>query len=221
MLGQKSILLATCIAIYLASSGCAVPIKYDASVPDEVPVGFTGKISDQTISLELPELTLSAQVQAYNWDGQYLLRPLGVWIEVDPRNGWVILDPRLVMLKSDQGDNLAAISFLGPSESWHSPRALAAGCGPRRFHTGIAITNIAVSQESVMQANNAAGIFRPSLGPVTSEGQKCFMFWFDTDPMPSHNFVLTIDGITVDSEKLVIPKLFFKKGSLSSLRGIP
>jgi len=220
MYGQKTILLVACIIIFIASSGC-VPIKYNASVPLEVPTGSIGKISKQTISLELPELTLSAQIQAYDWDGQYLLKPLGVWIEVNPRNGWVILDPRLVMLKSDQGDYLKAVSFLGPSESWHSPRALAAGCGPRRFHSGIAITNIAVSQEWVMQANNAAGIFRPSIGPVTGEGQKCFMFWFDTDPMPNHSFVLAIDGITIDGMKLSVPKILFKEGSLTSVRSIP
>lgn len=220
MYGRKTTLLVACFIIVIASSGC-VPIKYDASVPLEVPPGLIGKISKQTIELELPELTLSAQIQAYDWDGQYLLKPLGVWIEVNPRNGWVILDPRLVMLKSDQGDYLKAVSFLGPSESWYSPRALAAGCGPRRFHSGIAITNIAVTQEWVMQANNAAGIFRPSIGPVTSEGQKCFMFWFDTDPKPNHNFVLIIDGITIDGMKLSIPKILFKEGSLTSVRSIP
>ncbi|MDH3219841.1 MAG: hypothetical protein OEO19_09935 [Gammaproteobacteria bacterium] len=209
------------LAQVLFLAGCFVPIKYDASVPLEIPSGFEGKISEQTISLDLPELILSAQIQAYDWDGQYLRRPLGVWIELNPKNGWVKFDPQYVTLKTDEEDELSSVSFLGPSNSWHSPRALAAGCGPRRFHSGIAITNIGVSQEWVVQANNEVGIYRPTVGPVFSEGKKCFMFWFDTDPMPVHTFVLSVGGITVDENKVPVPKILFQNGSLTTFRGIP
>jgi len=51
-------------------------MSYDVSVPREIPPGISGKTGNETITLELPDLTLSAQVQAYDWDGEYLRRPL-------------------------------------------------------------------------------------------------------------------------------------------------
>lgn len=207
--------------LLLLASGCAAPIKYDASVPQEIPAGFTGKINRQTISLELPELTLSAQIQAYDWDGQYLLKPLGVWLEVSPRNGWITLDPQQVRLKTDQGPDINALSFLGPSKSWESPGTLAAGCGPRGYGTGIGMTRIAVSQKSIIEADSASGIYRPSIGPVISQGKNCFMFWFDTDPVPEHEFLLSVDGIFIDGKNVTLPKIRFQKGSLLAPKGIP
>jgi hypothetical protein len=211
------------IGLTVVLNGCFVPMSYDVSVPREIPPGTTGKINNETITLELPDLTLSAQVQAYNWDGTYLLKPLGVWLELRPLNGSATLDPQQVTLKSNGGDDLDAVSFLGPSVAWSSPRAFAAGCGPRRYHSGIAITNLAVSQEWVMEARHIgdAGIFRPSVGPVPIEGKKCFMFWFDTDALPDHIFTLSIDGITMNGQKVPIPKIHFEKRSVSTVRGIP
>lgn len=211
------------IGVTVLLGGCFVPMSYDVSVPREIPPGISGKISNETITLELPELNLSAQVQAYDWDGQYLLRPLGVWLELEPLNGSATLDPQQVTLKSNGEDSLDAVSFLGPSEAWSSPRAFAAGCGPRRYHSGIAITNLAVSQEWVMEAKHIgdAGIFRPSVGPVAIEGKKCFMFWFDTDSLPDHIFTLSIDGITMNGKKVPVPRIQFEKGSVSTVRGIP
>jgi len=214
-------LVAICVTVPLG--GCFVPMSYDVSVPREIPPGTAGKINNETITLELPDLTLSAQVQAYDWDGTYLLKPLGVWLELQPLNGSAMLDPQQVTLKSNGGDDLDAVSFLGPSVAWSSPRAFAAGCGPRRYHSGIAITNLAVSQEWVMEARyiGDAGIFRPSVGPVLIEGKKCFMFWFDTDSMPDHIFILTIDGITMNGRNVPVPIIQFEKGSVSTVRGIP
>jgi hypothetical protein len=201
--------------------GCFVPIKYQASLPREVPPGSTGKTSKETIRLELPELTLSAQVQSYDWGGTYLLKPLGVWVELDASDGRFTLDARHVTLESDEGGALQPVSFLGPANSWHSPRAFAAGCGPRIFRSGIAITNIGVSQESVWEANEEAGIFRPSVGAVPFEGKKCFMFWFDTDPLPDHLFTLSLHGISRDGKRVSIPEIHFEKGSVWTIRGFP
>jgi hypothetical protein len=106
-------LVATCVTVLLG--GCFVPMSYDVSVPREIPPGTTGKINNETITLDLPDLTLSAQVQAYDWDGTYLLKPLGVWLELQPLNGSALLDPQQVTLKSNGGDDLDAVSFLGPS----------------------------------------------------------------------------------------------------------
>jgi hypothetical protein len=201
--------------------GCLIPIKYEASLPREIPPGSTGTTNDETIRLELAELTLSAQVQSYNWGGTYLLKPLGVWLELEASGGEFTLDARDVTLRSDGDDALQPVSFLGPADSWHSPRAFAAGCGPRIFRSGIAITNIGVSQESVLEAKAEAGIFRPSVGAVPFEGKKCFMFWFDTDPWPDHVFTLSIQGIRRDGKKVPVPEMHFAKGSVWTLRGIP
>ena len=190
-------------------------------MPLEIPSGFDGKISKQTISLDLPELTLSTQIQAYDGDVGYLRRPLGVWIELHPKSGWIKFDPQYVTLKSDEEAEISAVSFLGPSKSWHSPRAIAAGCGPRRYRSGIAITNIGVSPEMVMLADNTVGIYKPTVGPVFSEGRKCFMFWFDTDPMPIHTFVLSVDGISVDEKRVPVPKIDFQNKSLTTIRAVP
>lgn len=209
------------VGMVLVLSGCVLPISYDASVPQEIPSGYDGKISRQTISLDLPELTLSTQVQAYDGDIGKLRRPLGVWIELDPKSGWVKFDPRYVTLKSDDGDELSPVSFLGPSNAWHSPRALAAGCGPRVYRSGMWITLIGLSPDMVMRADNSVGIYKPTVGPVFSEGRKCFMFWFDTDPLPVHTFVLSVDGISVDEKSVSVPKIVFQGKSLITIATYP
>jgi len=201
--------------------GCFIPMSYDVSVPREIPPGTTGKIRKDIIELELPGLRLSAQVQAYDWNGQFLYKPLGVWLELEPLAGSLTLDTRTVSLKSDDDGALQPIAFLGPSNSWWSPRAFAAGCGPRRYHSGIAITNIGLSQKSVLEANAEAGVFRPSAKVITIEEKKCFMFWFDTDTLPGHIFTLSITGVSQDGKLVPVPEMQFKKGSISTLRGIP
>jgi hypothetical protein len=89
------------------------------------------------------------------------------------------------------------------------------------YRSGIGITRINVSQEDVMEANAEAGIFRPSAGAVPFEGKKCFMFWFDTDPLPDHVFTLSVDGISQDGNTVSVPKMPFEKGSVFTVRGFP
>lgn len=221
------------VLFLLPLGGCVVPFSYHVSVPQEIPSGHTGKIEKETITLDLADIRVSVQIQAYNWDGQYLLKPLGVWLEVDTKKGVVNLDPEKITLKSDDNEPLQAVSFMGPGDSWHSPRALAAGCGPRRFHTGIAITNIGVSQDQVIAATGEAivlgkppkqkivKISKPSTGPVSFEGKQCFMFWFDTDPQPDHLFVLSLDGLAREDVSIRIPAISFKKGVVSTVRAVP
>jgi len=201
--------------------GCVAPIQYEVSIPQEIPAGAAGKIHNETITLEKNQYTLSVQVQAYNWDGQYLLPPLGVWLAFDSRGKVISIDPMLVTLQSDQSNPIQAVSFLGPSVPWQSPRALSAGCGPRFYRSGIGLTRIGVSQESVLKANVKAGIKRPTVGPVNFQGRKCFMFWYKTDPMPDHVFVLRINGISVNKEKAEPLTLRFKKGVVSTIKGFP
>lgn len=209
------------LALAAFLTGCVVPLKYDVSVPQKIPPGSAGEIHKDIIELNFPDLTILAQVQAFDWDGTYLLRPLGVWLDFEPANGAFTLDTRLVTLKSDEEEALHAVSYLGPSTAWWSPRAFAAGCGPRRYHSGIAITNIGVSQKAVMEARAEAGIFRPSEKAVPIDGKRCFMFWFDTDPMPDHTFILSIGGVRNNGRDLRVPDIRFTKGTVSTVRGFP
>jgi len=201
--------------------GCFVPLKYDVSVLQEIPAGFEGEIHKDIAEINLPELTLLTQVQSFNWGGSYLVRPLAVWMEFEPLNGSITLDTRLVTLKSDGAEPLHAVSYLGPSTAWWSPRAFAAGCGPREYKTGIGISRSGVSRQSVLSADGTQGIHRPSSRTISLDGKDCFIFWFDTEPLPDHVFVLSIGGITRDGKDILIPGLRFEKGTVSTVRGFP
>ena len=201
--------------------GCFVPLKYDVSVLQEIPPGFEGEIHNDIAELNLPELTLLTQVQSFHWSGSYMVEPLAVWMEFEPLNGPITLDTRLVTLKSDSAEPLQAISYFGPSTAWWSPRAFAAGCGPREYHTGISISNSGISRQAVMSADSASGIFRPSSKAISIDSKDCFIFWFETEPLPGHVFVLSIAGITRDGNDILIPDLRFEKGTVSTVRGFP
>jgi len=200
--------------------GC-VALTYDVSVLQEIPPGYEGKIHNDIAELNLPELTLYAQVQSFHWSGSYMVEPLGVWVEFEPSGGPIALDTRSVTLKSDASEPLIAISYYGPSTAWWSPRAFAAGCGPRQYRIGISISNSALSRQSVLRADGTAGIFKPSSKAISIDGKYCFMFWFDTEPLPAHVFVLSIKGVTRDENDVLIPDLRFEKGTVSTVRGFP
>ena len=218
---RKRSLIIIAIGSLALIGGCFVPLKYDVSVLQEIPPGFEGEIHSDIVELNLPDLTLLTQVQSFHWSGSYLLEPLGVWMEFEPLNGPLSFDTRAVMLKSDTAEPLQALSYLGPSTAWWSPRAFAAGCGPREYHTGIAISNSAVSRQAVMNADSFSGIYRPSSTPISIDGKDCFMFWFETEPLPNHVFVLSIGGIKRDGKDILIPDLRFEKGTVSTVRGFP
>lgn len=205
----------------LLLSGCIAPMTYQVAVPEELPGSIKGEIHEDIIEVNLPELTLLVQVQAFDWDGQYLLPPLGVWLNINPTNGPLMFRTTGITLKSDGDDPLPPISYLGPAVKWFSPRAFAAGCGPRFYRTGIGLTRLGVSQESVISANNAAGIYRPSGDAISIDSEKCFMFWFDTDSLPDHTFVLSINGIMKNDKEVLIPDLSFSKGTVTTVRGFP
>ncbi len=218
---RKQGLAACVLGSLMLMSGCFVPLKYDAPVLQEVPMGYEGEIHKDIAELNLPELTLLAQVQAINWDGSYMLEPLGVWLEFQPLNGNITLDTRSVTLKSDDAEALAAVSYLGPSIAWWSPRAFAAGCGPRIYRSGISITNSGILRQSVLSAGGLQGIYRPSSEAISIEDKSCFMFWFDTDAQPDHTFVLSITGVTTSGNDVLIPELRFQQGTVSTIRGFP
>jgi hypothetical protein len=201
--------------------GCFVPLKYDVSVLQEIPAGFEGEIHKDIAELNFPELTLLAQVQSFHWSGSYMIEPLGVWLQFNPLDGPVTLDTRSVMLKSDSAEPLQAISYLGPGTAWWSPRAFAAGCGPRIYRSGISITNSGVLRQSVLNAGGLQGVHRISSEAISIDSKSCFMFWFETDPLPDHVFVLSISGVTKSGREVLIPELRFEKGAVSTVRGFP
>jgi len=201
--------------------GCFVPLKYDIPVLREIPSGYEGEIHKDIAELNLPELTLLTQIQAIDWSGSYTIEPLGVWMEIAPLNGTVLLDTRHVTLRPDEEEPLQAVSYLGPSTSWWSPRAFAAGCGPRVYRSGISISNSALQRQSVINAGGLQGVRRPSAQAISIDGPSCFIFWFDTEASPDHVFVLSIRGVTRNGNSVAIPELRFEKGTVSTVRGFP
>lgn len=204
-----------------ALGGCAGPVRYDASVPQGLPPGSTGTIRRQTIRLEFPGLSLSAQVQSYDWSGRHLPEPLGVWLYLDARDGRFAIDPAQVTLSADRSRPLQPVAFLGPADSWRSPRAIAAGCGPRWYAFGMTLTKSALSPDDIWWARRERGVERPTVGPVRFAGKKCFMFWYDTDPLPHHAFTLSVAGITRDGKPLAARSIRFAKGRLTGVSTIP
>jgi hypothetical protein len=200
-------------------TGCVAPIKYQTAVP-QLPAGSSGQIHSDIIELNLPELTLYIQLQALDWDGQYLLPPLGLWMNIEPLSKPIAISTLGVKLTSD-GKTAETVSYLGPDKHWFSPRALAAGCGPRFYRTGIGLSRFGASQESVINANNELGIIKPSERPISMDKEGCFMFWFDTDPLPNHTFLLDIDGISYQGKQISVPQIKFQKGTISEIRGFP
>ncbi|UCH48877.1 MAG: hypothetical protein JSU95_03480 [Betaproteobacteria bacterium] len=211
--GRVSVLVA------LVLSACVAPIRYETAIP-QLPTGSQGRIQSDLIELDLPELTVQAQLQAINWSGQYLLPPLGLWLNIEPKSDSVRLNTARISLVSD-GQVTPTVAYLGPDTAWFSPRALAAGCGPRFYRTGIGLTRLAVSQEAVNRADNEMGIFRPSDEPILLKKASCFMFWFDTDPQPDHTFELKLEGFSYNGNPVVIPHILFEKGTVGQVRGFP
>ena len=216
---SKRLLLAVPL---LLLQGCFVPISYQAAIP-ELPAGASGEIQKNIIEIELPELTLATQVQAFDWDGSYLPPPLGVWLVFEPLKGPLTLRTSQVTLRVDNNAEMTAISYLGPDVKWFSPRALAAGCGPRFYRTGIGITrnSATYSRISIIEANNNVGIFRPSDTAVTIESESCFIFWFDTNSLPNHSYALGVRGVKLDDSAVSIPDIYFNQGELTDWRGVP
>lgn len=211
------------VILPLVLQGCVAPMSYEAAIP-EIPQGIDADTHKNIIEINLPEFKLMAQIQAFDWDGEYLPPPLAVWMDINPLKGPVSLDTTQVKLKSDDDDAITAISYLGPDKKWFSPRAFAAGCGPRYYKTGIGISRLAISQTSVIEVNeysNNAGIYRPTETPVVIESDSCFMFWFDTDSLPDHKFVLSIGNLMQNGQEIPVPDIYFKKGKVTDWKGFP
>lgn len=206
------------LATFLLSA-CVANVQYDAAVP-VIPEQVRGELHNELVELRFPQLTLYAQLQAFDWDGQYLLPPLGLWLNIDPKGKPLTITTSKVTLLSD-GEPAPSVAFLGPDVAWFSPRALAAGCGPRFYRTGIGLTRFGASQESVLKADNTLGIFRPSEEPIRFTETSCFLFWFDTDSLPTHEFLLSIKGVSIEGKEIEIPDIQFKKGTLNQLRVFP
>jgi len=201
-------------------SGC-VTTRFDVSVPQGIPAGSTGKIREETIRLDLDDLSLTVQLQNFRFRGGGPLKPLGMWMGIEARNGPFLLEPHRVFLTIDEGRMIRPITFLGPASPWESPRAAGLGCGPRIYNWGWAFSKIDVSQRDVEKGNTAKGVFAPSAGPVSFQGKACFMFWFDVDPSPEQSFVVSIRGISQAGKAIQIPEIRFQKGSVRKTFSTP
>lgn len=212
--GKSKLLVVLIITCYLGAflAGCA-RLEFVVSVPAEIPAGAAGDISDETIRLELPGLKLSAQLQTYREKGNvYLSEPLGVWLNFDTGDEMFYFNPGRVLLTADNEEAMTPMTFLGPETAWQSPRAVAQGCGPRRYSLGVAYSRIDVSVYDKMSGNSEKGVFRPSGIPISFKGEQCFMLWFDTKASPKRNYVLSIQDTRKAGEPYFIPDIRFRKG---------
>lgn len=190
------------------------PLRFDVSVPEGIPAGAVGEVSDEIISLKFPELKLSAEIQNYRAEGWGSPRLLGVWLGLEIIDNTFALDPGLVILKTDDGNSLKPLTFMGPANPWKSSKAVAMGCGPRRYSWGLAISRIDVSGEDIERGNIERGVLKPVAGSLPVQGQKCFMFWFDVDPSPDRPLLLSVQGITKAGKEFPVPDIQFTKGSV-------
>jgi hypothetical protein len=203
-------LLATAsLVIFLG--GC-VTVRFDVSMPQEIPLGAVNQVSAEVITLELPALNLSAQLQNYRPDGGASPRPLTLWLGLDAKKEGLAIDPAGIALRTDNGTNLRPLTFMGPAAPWISVRAAGMGCGPRKYTWGWSISRVDLSLDDVKIGNPAKGVSKPTVGSISFKGRACFMVWFDTDPSPERIFVLSVNGITRAGQSIKIPEITFKKG---------
>ncbi len=211
---RQGILRWCVVTVIIVASGCAVPLKFQVSVPKDVPPGPKGEVRGENIRLYLDRFTLDLQLQNYASEHGGAARPLCLWLEIGSTPGGLTFDPAQVKLTPFSGNPLEALSVLGPSEAWQSPRAVAKGCGPRRYSLGWAVFKLDVSILDIMNRNPYKGIRDPRSGPVTIEGKRCFLFWFDTDPSPNSPFVVSIGGLSRDGAPVIVPDVHFAPGTV-------
>jgi hypothetical protein len=203
-------LAAASLVIFLA--GCAI-VRFDVSVPQEIPIGAVAKVSEEIITLELPGLNLSAQLQNYLPDGGASPSPLGIWLGLDAKNEGFAIDAGRIALRTNNGTNLIRpLTFMGPAAPWVSVRAAGMGCGPRKYSWGWSISRLDLSLADATIGNTAKGVSKPGVGSIPLKGRACLMVWFDTDPSPEQIFVLSVNGITKAGQPVSVPEITFKKG---------
>ena len=219
---RKCFIASALSILIIASTGCVAPMAYKTVVP-ELPQATQGEINHNIIEINLPELTLSTQVQAIEWNGRSIPPPLGIWMNIKPLKGPLSFQTSQVKLKVDGNDEIPSISYYGPKTKWFSPRAFAAGCGPRFYRTGIGLTRNSLTNayKSIMETNKNVGIYRPSDDPIKVESDSCFLFWFDTDALPVHTFILNVHEVRLGNSEISIPEIHFKPGEITEWRGFP
>jgi hypothetical protein len=190
------------LSFALLLEGCAETVKWYVSVPERVPADVSGSISDDIVRLSLEDVNVSVQMQNYLGVGG---PGLGVWLSLETKGEGFSLDPGRVVLKTDSGESLTPVGFLGPDKPWQSPRSFGMGCGPRRYNLGWALSKIDLPRAVIM---------RPA-GAVPFLGLSCVMLGFLTDPSPDRGFILAIAGIRKGDQPIAVPELSFRKGLVS------
>jgi hypothetical protein len=212
------------VFVALCVAGCGVLEEYEVSVPEAVPPGFVGEVSGATIQLQLPDLWLTVEIQNYRSTGNSLTlvsglplsvplrdepardnRTLLIWLALTPIDGkeTFTFDASRIILKVEGGEQVEATDFIGPSSLiWTSPRAVARGCGPRRYSAGIAISRMDVRPEDI----------RTPRMPVTFQGQNCFVLRFNTSASPERKFALSIEGVRKAGQPIRLPEIRYGRG---------
>ena len=99
--------------------------------------------------------------------------------------------------------------------------ALTAGCGPRTYQTGTGLTRSGIPRQAILVAEITWDVYRPTDYPIPLTGEGCFLFWYDTDTSPVHDFTLSIDGLVMGGETIDVPELRFERGTVTAIGGFP
>ncbi len=218
----------------LCLPGCGVLQEYEVSVPEAVPPGFVGEISGAILQLQLLDLRLAVEIQNYRRTGNSLIwgpwmlplsvpvweepgavsRELLIWLALTPMDGkeTFTFDASRIILKAEHGEQVEPTDFIGPSSLiWQSPRAVARGCGRRRYSVGIAISRMDVAPEDIKT---------PRM-PVSFRGPNCFVLRFNTSASPERRLALSIEGVRKAGQPIQLPETRYRKGLVVKVLVVP
>lgn len=192
-------------ALVAVLEGCGFPVRYQVSMPAAIPEGYSGSISGDILTLDLPGAAVLAQVQNHVFADQ--IQPperLVIFVEFQPENKDELFsfDPTNAVVKFDQGEQMGPVKFIGPDRPWLNPRGAGRGCGGVR---GGRISSAAKSPT----------------GPVTFTGRKCFILWYDTSPVPDRGFLFLLGGLKRDQKALPAPSIIYRQGTLRKWHPVP
>lgn len=195
-------LLMTGLAVHL--QGCGV-FTYEVSVPGAVPYGVQGRIADDVIDLTLlPDMHLGMQVRNHTSSTSLPHQHLGVllWVKSKSSDETFSFDPGRVVLRFGNGEEVRVSSYGGPELLRANPRGVGPSCG---------------------WATQRLQVRMPQ-GPVPFRSHPhsgaCFMLWFETSAIPDRDFTLVVDEVKRAGEKVAIPPIEFKQGSVQKFQTV-
>jgi uncharacterized RDD family membrane protein YckC len=190
--------------------------KFDVSVPQK-PNEVESKVENENIFIKKEGAEISMQIQNYTQKNQPPYPPLGVWVNIKSLEKNLSLNPAKIFLSVDGKGKIVSSVYLGPSNSWESPRSLGKGCGPQRHSWGYALSKVDIYFGEMKNGNPAKSLYlTKDSKSVTVSGENCFMFFFNVaDTSPNHQFSVSVEGLAEKDVPVIIPEVSFQKGTVT------